>query len=46
VIDGDGGIAGCPASANVRVVTWDLSAHASAQREFRLMLDNGYPARH
>jgi hypothetical protein len=39
-IDGDGGIAGCPANANVRVTTWDMSSNTILPREFRLMLEN------
>jgi hypothetical protein len=39
-IDGDGGIAGCPAAATVRVQTWDVSLGLPADRAFRVMLKN------
>ena len=40
IIDTDGGIGSCPASATVRVTTWDASVNAAAARPFRLMLEN------
>jgi hypothetical protein len=40
VFDADGLIAGCPASANVRVITYDISLHSAAPRSFRVLFEN------
>ena len=39
-IDGDGGIPACPAAAQVRVTTWDMSTNTAVPRDFRLILEN------
>ncbi|HZB75632.1 MAG TPA: hypothetical protein VE526_05365 [Solirubrobacteraceae bacterium] len=40
-IQAGGGIYGCPAAANVRVGTYDVSVAGAADRPFRLILENG-----
>jgi hypothetical protein len=40
MIDSDGGMSGCPVTANVRVVTWDVSAGTRLNRGFRLLLED------
>ena len=40
-IEEQGNIASCPDAAQVRVVTYDLSAGGAADRVFRLVLEDG-----
>ena len=40
-IEEQGGITGCPADATLRVVTYDLSEGAPADRVFRIILEDG-----
>ena len=36
----EGGLAGCPAAAQVKVETWDISSGGNASRSFRVILEN------